>query len=287
MDARLENEVLNFIERSPHASTRYIASQLGTSRMTVHRILKKHGFHPYKATTVQELSGQDFVRRWNFTELLIYRIFLQPNFLKWLCFSDECIFYEDGTFNRHNNHWWAQGNPHWTRVTHRQSRYSVNVWAAIIGDHVIGPVFIDGNVNGESYLRFIEEDLDQLLNAVLDEEERENMYFQQDGHPAHRTDAVIAALNRKFPNRWIGLRGPWEWPPRSPDLTLCDCFLWGYVKEKVYAEPRPQNAEQLKQKIRAVFATITPEMLSKVRENLMERIVKCNEAHGGHFEQSM
>lgn len=243
--------------------------------------------HPYKATTVQQLSGDDKNKRLNFTESLIQRIIAQQNFLKYLCFTDECIFYEDGTFNRHNNHWWSVDNPEWTRETHRQRRWSVNVWAAVIGDYVIGPVFIEGNVTGESYLRFIEDDLGQLLDEVLSEEEQDNMFFQQDGHPAHRAAAVIAALNRKFPNRWIGLGGPWMWPPRSPDLTLCDCFLWGYVKEKVYAEPRPQNVEQLKQKILAVFATITPEMLSAARDNLMERIIRCNDENGGHFEQKM
>ena len=29
------------------------------------------------------------------------------------------------------------------------------------------------------------------------------------------------------------------WPPRSPDLTPCDFFLWGYVKDNAY---EPQTA---------------------------------------------
>jgi hypothetical protein len=27
------------------------------------------------------------------------------------------------------------------------------------------------------------------------------------------------------------------WPPRHPDLTPCDFFLWGFVKEAVYVRP--------------------------------------------------
>lgn len=274
------------IGRDPHTSTRKMARELHIGKSTVHRVLKQNRFHPYKATTVQELSDDDKGRRWNFTERLLTRIDAQPNFLKHVCFTDECVFHEDCcNFNRHNNHYWAQENPDWTRVTHRQQRWSVNVRMGIIGDHVIGPYFIEGNVNGDEYLNFIEEELDRLLDQVLDEEEREAMYFQQDGHPAHRTRAVVEALERKFPRRWIGLGGPWEWPPRSPDLTLCDCFLWGYMKEKVYEEPRPQNVDELKQRIIQVAATITPEMLSAVRENLMKRIMKCFEEEGGHFEQ--
>ncbi|KAG8309710.1 hypothetical protein J6590_078314 [Homalodisca vitripennis] len=37
-------------------------------------------------------------------------------------------------------------------------------------------------------------------------------------------------------------------PPRSPDLTVCDFFLWGYLKEQVYTRSF-NNDEELKQSI--------------------------------------
>ena len=43
-----------------------------------------------------------------------------------------------------------------------------------------------------------------------------------------------------------------NWPPRSCDLTPLDFFLWGYVKDKVYAD-NPQSIQELKEKIRAVI----------------------------------
>jgi hypothetical protein len=30
---------------------------------------------------------------------------------------------------------------------------------------------------------------------------------------------------------------PMPWPPRSPDITLLDFFLWGYVKSNVFQTP--------------------------------------------------
>ena len=33
----------------------------------------------------------------------------------------------------------------------------------------------------------------------------------------------------------IGLGHGIEWLPQSPDLTPCDYFLWGYLKNKVYS----------------------------------------------------
>ena len=37
-----------------------------------------------------------------------------------------------------------------------------------------------------------------------------------------------------FGNRVIALHHAVEWPPRLPDLTPCDFFLWRYLKSKVY-----------------------------------------------------
>ena len=42
----------------------------------------------------------------------------------------------------------------------------------------------------------------------------------------------IGALLLLFPGRLISLRGDVEWPARSPDLSPCDVFLWGYLKER-------------------------------------------------------
>jgi hypothetical protein len=42
-------------------------------------------------------------------------------------------------------------------------------------------------------------------------------------------------LDATFPNRSVGRDGPTPWPPRSPDITPLDFFLWGYVKDKVYS----------------------------------------------------
>ena len=49
------------------------------------------------------------------------------------------------------------------------------------------------------------------------------------------------------------------WPPRSPDLTPCDIFLWGYVKDNAYKPPLPQNVHELQDHIRAAVQTIEGE----------------------------
>ena len=39
----------------------------------------------------------------------------------------------------------------------------------------------------------------------------------------------IWILDATFPNRWIRRDGPTPWPPRSPDITPLDFFIWRYV----------------------------------------------------------
>ncbi|GBO20425.1 hypothetical protein AVEN_196227-2, partial [Araneus ventricosus] len=75
--------------------------------------------------------------------------------------------------------------------------------------------------------------------------------FQQDGAPPHWSTEVRTFLNQHLPKRWIGRNGDADdvfcsWPPRSPDLTPCDFFLWGYVKDRVYVSPMPKTIEEFK-----------------------------------------
>jgi hypothetical protein len=69
------------------------------------------------------------------------------------------------------------------------------------------------------------------------------VFFQQDGAPPHWNLIVRASLNQRFPNRWIGRASPISWPTRSPDITPCDFFLWGYGKDCTESGGRHQQFE--------------------------------------------
>jgi len=76
---------------------------------------------------------------------------------------------------------------------------------------------------------------------------RQVMWFQLDGAPAHFARSVRQFLNTHYP-QWIGRGGRIAWPQRSPDLTPLDFYLWGYMKQKVYAvviESREQLLDRI------------------------------------------
>jgi len=78
------------------------------------------------------------------------------------------------------------------------------------------------------------------------------------------------------------LRGDIGWPARSPDLSLCYFFLWGYLKAKVYAR-RPGTIEQLKEAIRQEVAAIPSAMTRKAMDNFRERLQQCFINNGRHL----
>ena len=96
-------------------------------------------------------------------------------------------------------------------------------------------------------------------------------------------------MNEKLPQRWIGRIGAQDnalcaWPPRSPDLTVCDFFLWGFVKDKVFIPPLPTDLANLKHRITTAIDSIDRDMLHRVYEEFSYRIDVVRAARGGHIE---
>ena len=107
--------------------------------------------------------------------------------------------------------------------------------------------------------------------------------FQQDGAPPHWGLIVRELLDNTFPNRWIGRDGPTPWPPRSPDITPLDFFLWGYVKDRVYATHVP-DLNTLRRRITDAVASITQEMLHNVWREVEYRLDVLRVTRGAHVE---
>jgi len=109
--------------------------------------------------------------------------------------------------------------------------------------------------------------------------------YQHDGAPAHFSRAVRDYLDQTYPGRWIGKGGPVAWPPRSPDLTSLDFFLWGHVKSLVYATP-VETVEDLTARIFNACEVVqhTPGIFERVRQSMVRRCNACIELGGRHFE---
>ena len=66
-----------------------------------------------------------------------------------------------------------------------------------------------------------------------------------------------------FVERWIGRRESVEYSPRSPDLTPLDFFLWGTLKNTVYAT-KSLTLDAMREMIVTACESVSMETISRV-----------------------
>jgi hypothetical protein len=155
----------------------------------------------------QHLSEDDPDRRLQFCEWAQNHLSDDPSFAAGNLFSDEANFYVHGEVNWQNMRYWSDSNPHWYEPTNVQGGEKVMVWCGIWDTKIIGPVFIDRNLNAETYLSMLDE---SVMPLILNEADECPNFFQQDGAPPHYGTRVRDWLDQQFPLKWIGRRDRWS-----------------------------------------------------------------------------
>lgn len=281
-----EEEILRQVEENSSTSVRCIANNLGANKSTIWNVLHENLLYPFKRQKVHALEPRDFERRRDCSRWFLHKEVIHPGFLRQVLFSDEACFTREGIFNSRNCHIWADVNPHGIVQRCYQKKFSVNVWAGILDNYLIGPYILPNKLNGPTYLVFLRDILPVLLeNIPL--EIRQSAWFQHDGAPAHFSAAVREHLDRTYRHHWIGRGGPVPWPPRSPDLTPLDFFLWGYMKQIVYDTPVIDEHDLVGRVVEAAAIVEERNLFENVRESALKRFRLCNAAGGGHFEHSL
>ena len=134
------------------------------------------------------------------------------------------------------------------------------VFAGMVGDNtLIGPIFVQGNLNGNQYLDIINQHIAPELQRRFGLQNNgaiSRVWFFQDGATPHRSVQVRNRLQELFPNRVVGMGHAIEWPARSPDLTPLDFFLWGHIQHIVYEPGPPASLQELRDRITAAFASV-------------------------------
>ena len=196
----------------------------------------------------------------------------------WFC--DEAHFWLTGHVNKQNHRFWGSENPRIFETTSLKPQRTT-VWCALSGVGIVGPVFLDQNVNGERYRQMLE---DEFIPVIQGAKRIDRYWFMQDGAAPPRTEAVFNLIDEHFDGRVLGLgytsrfnRGL-DWPARSPDLNARDFFLWGYLKDRVYRSS-PRSINELKAAI-----AINREILAKVGKDWQTRLYSVVEHEGGHIE---
>lgn len=277
-----EVNVLAYFEVHPRHSIPGASRDLGISSSSVYRILKSHKMHPYSETLVQGFQDGDELRRVEFCESFLIKTQEDEQFLSKIIWTDESKFSREGIVNKRNNHHWARKNPHIYREGRFQHTFSFNVFCLLMDDTVMYEIYNE-NLNGQRYQEILRGSVSNFLNA-LPQNRRRECWYQLDGAPAHSSAAVYQELNQMFDDHWIGPNGPCRWPPRSPDLTPLDFYLWGRIKDEVYVRP-VQTREELLNRVRTAFRNLDGHEIRKsTNRGVRRRVLRCLARNGGHIE---
>lgn len=261
---------------------------LEISYSRIYRALKENQYRPYKLLPVQLLTEDQKRKRLEYCQNMLQRLEENPDLFRFIMWTDESSFSTAGVFNRKNRHSWKNKNRRQRKTIHirKSGRKSVNVWCGIVYDKIVGPIFFDYKLTRETYLENILPEVAQLLEQLFSAEELEQIIWQQDGAPPHSVLEVREHLSGQF-DLWIGNGAPIPWPPKSPDLTPLDTFLWPFLKEKIYFNNN-ESVETIKNEIEALISDLNQNhnnAITNSLNNLRQRYELCVLNEGGHFEQ--
>ena len=279
-DENKEN-VCAAVRENPSTSVRVIAAELNMSIGSVHNILKEENFHPFKPVSCQLLFDGDTDRRMQFCEVVRDLLNHDPAFMRKLKFSDECVFSLQSRVNQHNVHHWETENPH-IRIGRSNKTPTLTVWACVGYGGIVDFDISPATMNSERYCDIINNKVIPHFTAG----HHEQWIYQHDGAPSHFSVNARQLLDGSLPGRWYGRRGAVEWPPRSPDLTVCDFWLWAYLRSKVYNPPGRvfPNLTSLQETLQVELSRIPLSMFRRAINDFPRRIHRCLEAEGDLFE---
>ncbi|CAH1982182.1 unnamed protein product [Acanthoscelides obtectus] len=146
--------LLQMFGNNPQISIRHVSEIMDIPRSIIGRMTRMKGLHPYHFKRVQHLTEADFLPRIEFCQWIL----ANENTIPRILWSDDSIFTRNGAFNLHNMHHWSDENPKVVHRTNFQHRFSLNLWAG-----VIGPIVLPHRLNSEVYLNFLQNELMDII----------------------------------------------------------------------------------------------------------------------------
>ncbi|GFT57257.1 DUF4817 domain-containing protein [Trichonephila clavipes] len=248
------------------SSAREAARRLGLPPSSVRNILCQIlQLYPYKLQSCHELLPADTAQKESFAKWAFSKMKQDPTWVFNILWSDEAHFSLHGDVNKHNCRIRATSNP---RPFFFEPQCPVNGW-------------IMETVNVQRYLTLLRE---TVVPCLIQRGQISNVTFMQDGATIHTANPVNAFLIQTFgEDRIVSRRCRYPWPPRSPDLTPADFWLWGYLKSRVYISG-PSSLSELKDAIRREVSSIYPDMLHSAVAGFVTRLECLLPCGGGHVE---
>ncbi|GFW84750.1 DUF4817 domain-containing protein [Trichonephila clavipes] len=245
----VEMEAIASEAASGTSSAREAARGLGLPPSYVRNILRRLlQLYPYNLQSCHELLPADTAQREAFAKWAFSKMEQDPTWVFNILWTDEAHFSLHGPF-------------------FFETQCPVNGW-------------ITETVNALRYLTLLRE---TVVPCLIQRGQISNVTFMQDRATSHTANPVKTFLIQTFgEDRIVSRHCRYPWPPRSPDLTPTDFWLWGYLKSSVYLSG-PSSLPELKDAIRRKVSSIHPDMLHSAVAGFVTRL-ECLLSCAGHVE---
>jgi transposase len=196
--------------------------------------------------------------------------FALQNYLEPPAFWEKVIFTDEKIFQSCYNGRLRVYRPPRTRFEEKftqkdrnSGRFSVNVWGWMSSQGVGVCHFIEGRFNTEVYINILQ---NIMLPSVLGRFPERDFIYQQDNCPVH----TARQAREWIENEQILIL---PWPARSPDLNVME-NVWGVLVKKIHGENnfRPQNVEELKNKIEEAWNELNPDFTRALVTSMPRRL---------------
>lgn len=159
----------------------------------------------------------------------------------------------------------------YTQKVERSGRFSVNVWGWMSAQGPGVLTNIIGRFNAAAYIGILENVMLPSVNAVFPQN---NFIYQQDNCPVH-TARTVTNWMQQHNIRVL------PWASCSPDINPME-NMWGLVVKKMVSGNnfRPQNVEQLWERIQEVWNELTPDYTEALVASVPRRLQNVIEKNG-------
>jgi len=140
-------------EANPYMSFCEIRNWTRVPCATIHCTLKKDNFNSYKMNVHQQLIPRDADRRMEIVQTFLEMLDDDPNHVSHILFTNKKAFTFHRAPNKQNRYRWFGIRTTLYEIYVGKTQYwnKVNVWASILNDELIGPIFIEGKLTGPKY----------------------------------------------------------------------------------------------------------------------------------------
>ena len=278
---RLKKALRERIRRNPLRSMSKMAKELKVSHKSIGRVVKNDlEMRSFKRKRVHHLTTLVKAKRTSRSKGLLKRHAIHG--LESFLFSDEKLFTIEEATNTQNGRIISSSVssiPELRYVNRIQKPLSVMVWAGIssIGRTPLIFVPVGVKIDTQTYRELILEPVIQDLSKPMFY--GKPLVFQQDGGPAHTSNATQAWLRNNNPD-YIQKE---ERPPYSPDLNLMDYSIWSILETRACSKSHT-NVDSLKKSSCREWERIPQEILRATIEAFPKRLKVVIERKGGFIE---